>query len=118
MPRTPFDNHAKDTTQRALRPYGRAETDVRITAETQYVDLRFVRGEGPRAGAYEDFLTRSLQPRSAALCTEEYRLNVERSPGVRVAFWTSLFFIVPAVLIGLALLLALGGLLFAARALR
>ncbi len=59
-----------------------------------------------------------LEPRSAALCTEEYRLNVERSPGVRVAFWTSLFFIVPAVLIGLALLLALGGLLFAARALR
>jgi hypothetical protein len=59
-----------------------------------------------------------LQPRSAALCTEEYRLNVERSPGVRVAWWTSLFFIVPAVLIGLALLLALVGFVFAARALR
>lgn len=59
-----------------------------------------------------------LDPRSAALCTEEYRLNVERSPGVRVAFWTSPFFIVPAVLLGLALLLLLGAFVFAARSLR
>lgn len=59
-----------------------------------------------------------LDPRSAALCTEEYRLNVERSPGVRVEFWASLFFIVPAVLLALALLLALVAFAFAARALR
>ena len=58
MPRTPYDNHAKDTMQKALSPYGKAEADARITAETQYADLRFVRGGAARAGAYDDFLTR------------------------------------------------------------
>jgi hypothetical protein len=60
-----------------------------------------------------------LSPRSAALCTAEYREAVERSPGVSVPWWTSPFFLVPVALCGLALLALLaalgGGLLLARR---
>ena len=63
MPRTVFDDHAKDTMQKTLSPYGKAETDARITAETQYADLRFVLGDTVGDDAYGDFLTRELQPR-------------------------------------------------------
>ncbi len=63
MAHTPYDDHAKDTMQKTLSPYGKAETDARITAETQYADLRFVRGGVVGGGAYEDFLTRVLEPR-------------------------------------------------------
>lgn len=62
MPRTPFDEYAKDVTLDALRPFGEVEADARITAEAQFADLRFVRGERGR-GAYDDLLTRALQPR-------------------------------------------------------
>ena len=62
MPRTPFDEYSKDVAVDALRPFGKAEADARITAEAQYADLRFMRG-ARRRGAYDDFLTRALQPR-------------------------------------------------------
>jgi hypothetical protein len=62
MPRTPFDEHAKEVALDALRPFGKAEADARITAETQFADLRFVRGTRSRDG-YDDLLTRALQPR-------------------------------------------------------
>lgn len=63
MARTPYDNHAKDVAVASLAPYGKAEADARISAETQYADLRFVRGRSPRAEAIDDFLTRELQAR-------------------------------------------------------
>ena len=33
MPRTPFDEYAKDVTHDAQRPFGEVEADARITAD-------------------------------------------------------------------------------------
>jgi hypothetical protein len=35
LPRTPFDEYAKDVTHDALRPFGEVEADARITAEAR-----------------------------------------------------------------------------------
>jgi hypothetical protein len=64
MSRTPFDLYAKDLTLALLAPFGVAESDARITAETQYADIRFVLS--PRKNTREilhDFLTLLLAPR-------------------------------------------------------
>ena len=64
MSRTPFDQYAKDLMLAMLAPFGAAESDARITAETQYADLRFVRAPRKNARAVPyDFVTRLLAPR-------------------------------------------------------
>ena len=62
MSRTPYDTYAKDLTTAFVSAFGTAESDARISAETQFADLRFVLDPARKPRRPKDLLAQLLEP--------------------------------------------------------